>query len=152
MTLDHADFQGVIEEVGRLLGVFEAQLSDSLHQASHEFGLVGAAFQEIAAANERLAAVTLREPELTSVRMNCERIGRSLSHAVMGLQCHDRLAQRLGHIRDGLDHLQNLLGDGNERSHAQWLQLLRGVDLAQQTEQSRLAAAESAAAANIELF
>jgi hypothetical protein len=45
-----------------------------------------------------------------------------------------------------------LLGDGGERSRAQWLQLLRGVDLAQQTEQSRLAAAESAANANIELF
>jgi hypothetical protein len=152
MSVGHADFQGVIEEVGRLLGVFEAQLSDSLHQASQEFGSVGAAFQEIAAANGRITSVTLREPDMTSVRMNCECIGRSLSHAVVGLQSHDRLAQRLGHIRDGLDHLQNLLGDGNERSPAQWLHLLRGVDLAHQTEQSRLAAAESTANANIELF
>jgi len=152
MTSGHADFQVVIEEVGRLLEVFEAQLSDSLRQASHEFGLVGAAFQEIAAANERTNSVTLPEPELTLVRINCERIGRSLADAVVGLQCHDRLAQRLGHIRDGLDHLQSLLGDGNERSDAQWLQLLRGVDLAQQTAQSRLATAESTANANIELF
>jgi len=152
MTLGHADLQGVIEEVGRLIGVFEAQLSDSLHQASHEFGSVGAAFQEIAAANERISSVTLREPDLALVRMNCECIGRSLADAVVGLQCHDRLAQRLGHIRDGLDHLHSLLGDGGERSRAQWLQLLRGVDLAHQTEQSRLAAAESAANANVELF
>jgi len=110
MTSGHADLQVVIEEVGRLLEVFEAQLSDSLRQASHEFGLVGAAFQEIAAANERTNSVTLPEPVLTLVRINCERIGRSLADAVVGLQCHDRLAQRLGHIRDGLDHLQSLLG------------------------------------------
>jgi hypothetical protein len=152
MTSGQADLQMVIGEVGRLLEVFEAQLSDSLYQASHEFGLVGAAFQDIAAANERLISIPLREPETTQVRMNCERIRRSLADAVVGLQCHDRLAQRLGHIRDGLSHLQTLLGDGNERSDAQWLQLLRGVDLAHQTEQSRLAAAESAANANIELF
>ncbi len=152
MTSGQADLQMVIEEVGRLLELFEAQLSDSLHQASHEFGFVGTAFQEIAAANERLISIALREPETTLLRMNCERIGRSLADAVVGLQCHDRLAQRLGHIRDGLGHLQSLLSDGNERSDAQWLQLLRGVDLAHQTEQSRLAAADSAANANIELF
>lgn len=152
MIVGQADFQAVLEEVGRLLGVFDAQLNDSLRQASDEFAAVGAAFQEIAAANERITSVNLREPEMISVRMNCERIGRSLSTAVVGLQCHDRLAQRLAHIRNGLEHLQNLLADGNERSQAQWLQLLRGVDLAHRTEHSRLAAAESAANANVELF
>jgi hypothetical protein len=147
-----ADIRAVIEEFGRLLGVFGAQLTDSLNEANREFEAIGTAFQDLAAANERIDAIVVREPEMTLIRMNCERIGAALSTAVIGLQCHDRLAQRLGHIRGGLDHLHGLLGDGHERSYGQWLELLRDVERAQRTEQSRLAAATAGSTPNVELF
>ncbi len=152
MSPDAADLRMVIGEAAGLLGVFAAQLRDSLRQANQEFAAVGAAFLAIAAASDRINSAALGEPEVTSVRMNCDRINRSLATAVAGLQSHDRLTQRLVHTMHGLEQLRSLLADGNDRSNAQWLELLRGVDREHQTEHSRLAAGESAVNANSELF
>ena len=155
--------RAVIDEFGRLLHVFSGQVAASLLEADREYAAVGAAFHQLAAAKIQIGAVDCAEPHKSLLGRECGRIGESLHAAVVALQYHDRLAQRLGHIRAGLDHLQTLLCDGTERSNAEWLKLLQNVERAHHVEQQRLldsgnaaystdAAAESASKGTAELF
>jgi hypothetical protein len=149
-----AGLPAVIDEFGRLLQVFGGQLAESLQEADREYAHVGQAFHELAAAKVRIGAVECPQPQKAVLARQCSRIDESLQGAVVALQCHDRLAQRLGHIRAGLDHLQALLRDGVDRSGIEWLALLQNVERAHHGEQQRLAgaAAQDAAQSTVELF
>jgi hypothetical protein len=147
-----SDLRAVIEEFGRVLDVLGAQLSASVLEAEQECAAVGKAFRELATAKNRIDEIVCEQPEFTIVRANSAQIGASLHAAVVGLQYHDRLAQRVGHIRAGLNHLQQVLRDGSERSHAEWLELLRDVEEAHRQEQQRLMADEIASNGSAELF
>lgn len=65
-------------------------------------------------------------------------MGESLHTAVVGLQYHDRLAQRLELVRAALDRLQNLLRTRSPRSYGQWMQSLRDLEQINRIEQRRL--------------
>ena len=149
-----ADIRSVIEEFGRLLATFGQQLALSLEESDREYLAVGDAFQELATAKNRINAINCLEPDRTILRRGCERIGESLDAAVVALQYHDRLAQRVGHIRAGLDRLQSVLCDGRERSFDDWLGLLRDVEQLQGREQQRLAGntGRGPPDGNVELF
>ncbi len=144
--------RAVIEEFRRVLDKLGAQLEASVEEADAECTAVGGAFRDIAAANQRIRA-TLMEPALHAViAPDCTRIDASLSVAVVALQYQDRLAQRVGHIRAGLHHLQDLLRDGTERTYEEWLELLREVENSHEAEQRRLQAVEAASHSSAELF
>jgi hypothetical protein len=147
-----SDLRAVIEEFGRVLDILGAQLSASVQEAEQECAAVGKAFRNLAAAKGRIDQAVGDQPAYSVVRDNSEQIGASLDAAVVGLQYHDRLAQRVGHIRAGLHHLQQVLRDGTERSHGEWLELLRDVEQAHRLEQRRLMAAEIASHGSAELF
>jgi hypothetical protein len=138
------NIRAVVEEFGRVLDTFGQQLAASLQESERQYLAVGDAFHELATAKRGIEAVICLEPQQTILKRGCERIGQSLDAAVVALQYHDRLAQRVGHIRAGLDHLQTVLRDGHERSFDAWLELLREVERVQTLEQWRLAAAVSA--------
>jgi hypothetical protein len=148
------DIKAVVEEFGRLLDTFGQQLAVSIEESNREYLAVGDAFQELAAAKKRINGIVCQEPDQTVLKSGCERIGESLDAAVVALQFHDRLAQRVGHIRAGLDQLQAVLRDGRERSYDVWLILLRNVEQAQAKEQRRLAAGASQGLSDsyVELF
>jgi hypothetical protein len=139
------DLRAVIDEFGRLLAIFGSQLADSLQEADREYVVVGDAFHEIAAAKTAIAAVDCPQPQKAQLQHETRRIEDSLHAAIVALQYHDRLAQRLGHIRTGLDHLKTLLRDGKDRSNAEWLQLLQNVERAHHVEQQRLIGIDSGA-------
>jgi hypothetical protein len=147
-----AGLREVIEEFARLLSVLSEQLADSLHESGRDCVAVGQSFHRLAAASERIDAIAARQPASAGLREHCAEIGTSLAAAVGALQYHDRLAQRAGHIRAGLEHLQALLRDRSERSYEDWLVLLRGVGQAQRAEQTRLMAAELERRGTIEIF
>jgi hypothetical protein len=138
-----ADIRAVVEEFGRLLDTFGQQLAASLQESDREYLALGDAFQELATAKSGIEAIICLEPHQTLLKRGCMRIGESLDAAVVALQYHDRLAQRVGHIRLGLDQLQTVLRDGTERSYDSWLTLLKSVEEKQMLEQRRLAAAAS---------
>jgi len=146
------EFRAVIEEFGRVLDIFGAQLDASVKEADRECVAVGAAFDTLAAATRRLGQIDCPQPALAAVRNNAAVIGESLDAAVIALQYQDRLAQRVGHIRVGLNQLQRMLRDGVPRSCEQSIELLRDVERAHQAEQERLVAAEIAANGSAELF
>jgi Zn finger protein HypA/HybF involved in hydrogenase expression len=134
------ELRDVIMEFGRLLDILSEQLGAALHEADRECIAVGQAFGTLASAKGRIHGLTCDEPEHTVIQESCRLIGDSLGDAVVGLQYHDRLAQRVGHIRAGLDRLHHLLLDGSARSHDEWLELLRSVEHANRVEQQRLMA------------
>jgi hypothetical protein len=132
------DLRSVIVEFGRLLDILSAQLGTSLKEADRECVAVGQSFDKLASAKGRIDSITCNEPQQTAIRESCRVIGDSLGAAVVALQYHDRLAQRVGHIRAGLDRLHGLLLDGAPRSNDEWLELLRNVEHANRVEQQRL--------------
>ena len=98
------------------------------------------------------ASWTARPPVLAAVGEQSAEIGASLEAAVVNLQCHDRLAQRVGHICAGLDSLHTAAADGVERPNQEWLRLLREVERRQHAEQARLAAVDIAPRGSVELL
>lgn len=146
------EMRAVIEEFGRVLDSFGSQIDASVKDADRECAAIGLAFQELGSAKRDLDTLECPQPARTLLRQHAARIGASLDAAVTAMQYQDRLTQRVGHIRVGLHRLQTLLRDGVDRSTEQWLELLRHVEEANQVEQERLAAAQSAAHGSAELF
>ena len=99
-------------------------------------------------------------PEEITLRHSCRQIGDSLHAAVTALQYQDRLSQRLGLIRAGLNRLQSLLQDRSARTYDEWLHALREVEQINRVEQRRLGpdpaseatAVEAVSNGSVELF
>ena len=134
-----ATVRGVIDEFGRLLEIFSAQLAESLQEADRECTAVGDSFHDLVEARGNIERVACPEPQSSILRRECAQIDESIGAAVVALQYHDRLAQRVGHIRVGLNHLQKLLCYQCERSSEEWLQLLQNVERTYHLEWHRLA-------------
>jgi len=130
--------RAVIEEFGRHLDMLAEQLGASLLEADRECESVGESFHDMAAAKSSIDGVSCPEPEQSILRASCRQIGESLHAAVIALQYHDRLSQRLGLIRTGLVRLQTLLRDRSARSAEDWLDSLRDVEQVNRVEQRRL--------------
>jgi hypothetical protein len=128
----------VIVEFGRHLDMLADQLATSLMEADRECVSVGESFHELAAAKTTIDKIRCAEPEHTVLRNSCRQIGDSLHAAVVALQYHDRLAQRLGLVRAGLDRLQTMLHDRSARTYDEWLHSLRDVERINRAEQKRL--------------
>jgi hypothetical protein len=141
----------VIEEFGRILDLLRAQLEDSVAEAGRECAALGECFGHLVSANEAIERVADGERR-AEVLGRCAEIRSNIDSVVVGLQYQDRLSQRLGHIRTGLDRLQVALRDGNDRSPSDWLRLLGEVEQTQQQEQSRLACANAGPRGSVELF
>jgi hypothetical protein len=128
----------VIVEFGRHLDMLAEQLGASLMEADRDCVSVGESFHELAAAKTTIDRVSCGEPIRSVLRDSCKQIGDSLHSAVVALQYHDRLAQRLALVRAGLDRLQTMLHDRSARSYDEWLQSLRDVERINRAEQQRL--------------
>jgi hypothetical protein len=139
-------------ELARVLEMLGSQLSHSVEESAQEWSDVGAAFDRLSAANSRLGLHSEAAPVWTAIHGETEEIRESLRAAVVALQHHDRLAQRLGHIRSGIDHLRHLLTSGVERSGPEWLMRLQSIERMQQDEHARLVAGDSEPRGSVELF
>jgi hypothetical protein len=104
----NAAMRAVIVEFGRHLDMLAERLGASLLEADRECESVGESFRDMAAAKNTIDGVSCQEPEQSILRDSCRQICESLHAAVVALQYHDRLSQRLGLIRTGLNRLQNL--------------------------------------------
>jgi hypothetical protein len=135
---ENVELRVVIGEFGRHLDMLAEQLSASLSEADRECVSVGESFHDLADAKNTIADVHCDEPVRTVLRHSCDQIGSSLHAAVVALQYHDRLAQRLGLIRTGLNRLQELLHDPSVRPYNDWLESLRHVEHLNRIEQRRL--------------
>lgn len=159
---ENGELRVVIGEFGRHLDMLAEQLGASLSEADRDCMSVGESFHDLAEAKNKIADVDCDEPVRTVLQHTCEQIGNSLHAAVVALQYHDRLAQRLALIRTGLNRLQELLHDPTVRPYNDWLESLRHVEQLNRIEQSRLgpearlgqSTAERSAAASdaVELF
>jgi len=132
------ELREVIVEFGRHLDMLAEQLGTSLIEADRDCVSVGESFHELAAAKTTIDGVSCAEPVRSVLRDSCKQIGDSLHAAVVALQYHDRLAQRLVLVRSGLDRLQTMLHDRSARSYDEWLQSLRDVERINRAEQQRL--------------
>ena len=137
----------VITEFGRHLDMLAEQLGASLSEADRDCVSVGESFHELAAAKSTLDGIGCPEPERSLLRGAAKQMGESLYAAIIALQYHDRLAQRLVIIRAGLDRLQTLLHDDSPRTHQEWLHSLRQVEQLNCTERQRLAPDPASSAA-----
>ncbi len=128
----------VIEEFGRHLDILGEQLGASLTEADRDCVSLGRSFHELNAAKATIEALPCEEPMRTVLHSSCRQMGASLHDAVVALQYHDRLAQRLELVRSALDRLQTLMKAHAPRSYADWLQSLRDLEQINRTEQRRL--------------
>jgi hypothetical protein len=134
----NVELRVVIGEFGRHLDMLADQLSASLSEADRDCVSVGESFHDLADAKNTIADVHCDEPVRTVLKHSCDQIGNSLHAAVVALQYHDRLAQRLALIRTGLNRLQQLLHDPSVRPYNDWLESLRHVEHLNRIEQRRL--------------
>jgi hypothetical protein len=134
----------VIEEFGRHLDILAEQLGASLTEADRDCVSLGRSFHELKTVNATLEALPCEEPARTVLHASCTQIGASLHDAVVALQYHDRLAQRLELVRSALNRLQALL-KANAPGSSDWLQSLRDLEQINRTEQRRLGPALGAA-------
>jgi hypothetical protein len=141
-----------IRELVRVLEMLGSQLSHSVEESAQEWSEVGAAFDRLSAANSRLDSLSEASPTWAAIHGETEQIRESLAAAVVALQHHDRLAQRLGHIRSGIDDLRQLLTSGVERFSAEWLMRLQSIERIQHEEHARLVAVDSEPRGSVELF
>jgi hypothetical protein len=128
----------VILEFGRHLDILAEQLGASVMEADRDCVSVGDSFHEMASARTTLESIDCGDPVRSILRDSCLQIGESLQTAVVALQYHDRLSQRLGLVRVGLTRLQTLLHDSSPRSYDDWLASLRDVEQINRMEQQRL--------------
>ena len=135
---ENGELRVVIGEFGRHLDMLAEQLGASLSEADRDCVSVGESFHDLADAKNKIADVPCDEPARTLLRHSCEQIGNSLHAAVVALQYHDRLSQRLALIRTGLNRLQDLLHDRSGRTYNDWLESLRHVENLNRIEQRRL--------------
>ena len=135
------DLRAVVEEFGRLLAIFEGQLGAAVSEADRECMAVGEAFHGLSSAREEIAGSVGQANSEQRILAACDRIGSSLTAAVMALQYHDRLSQRVEHIRMGLHRLQTHLRDDAGQSHEDWMAMLKKVEHRYYLEQKRLEAA-----------
>jgi hypothetical protein len=135
---ENGELRVVIGEFGRHLDMLAEQLGASLSEADRECVSVGESFHDLADAKNKIADVLCEEPVRTVLQNSCQQIGNSLHAAVVALQYHDRLAQRLALIRTGLNRLQELLHDPTVRPYNDWLESLRHVEHLNRIEQRRL--------------
>jgi len=133
-----AQLREVIVEFGRHLDMLAEQLNGALTEADRECHSVGESFHDMATAKNIIAGISCAEPERSALRNSCKQIGDSLHAAVVALQYHDRLTQRLALVRTALNRLQTLLHDRSASSYDEWLQALRDVEQVNRTEQQRL--------------
>jgi hypothetical protein len=141
-----------MEEFAQVLAVLGTELSASVQAADRDIVDLAQAFQQLARANERTQSIARNDPALGPIGDNCAQISASLREAIIALQCHDRLAQRVGHIRAGLDHLRGLLQEAPDRSCDEWLGLLRQVEDSHRAEQERLTGPQITPNGSSELF
>jgi len=134
-----SEVRSVIAEFGRLLEIFSDQLAASLREADRECTAVGESFHDLAAAKGRIELIACPPAAQSALARECAEIDGSLRSAVVALQYHDRLTQRIGHIRVGLNHLQTLLRAPTAHSDEEWLALLQNVDRTYHLEWHRLA-------------
>jgi hypothetical protein len=156
------DLRAVVEEFGRLLAIFEAQLGAAVSEADRECMAVGEAFHGLSSAKDDITGSLGAQDSQQRILAACERIGSSLTAAVMALQYHDRLSQRVEHIRMGLHRLQTHLRDDAGQTHEDWMGMLKRVEHRYYLEQKRLEAVARAGASqdgaasadpdNVELF
>ncbi len=139
-------------ELARVLEMLGSQLEHSVRDSAQEWADVGAAFDRLSAANARLESLSQASPSSRAIHGETEQIRASLGEAVIALQHHDRLAQRLGHIRAGIDDLRHLLNSGVERSSPEWLMRLQSIERMQHDEHARLVAVDSEPRGSVELF
>jgi len=152
--------RAVIGEFGRHLDMLSEQLGASLREADSECVSVGESFHDMAKAKRTLDGLRFPGPEEITLRHSCRQIGDSLHAAVTALQYQDRLSQRLGLIRAGLNRLQSLLQDRSARTYDEWLHALREVEQINRVEQRRLGpdpaseatAVEAVSNGSVELF
>jgi hypothetical protein len=128
----------VIVEFGRHIDILAEQLGASIVEADRDCVSVGGSFRELAAAKSAIERIHCAEPERSVLQGACGQMGASLHTAVMALQYHDRLAQRLALVRAGLDRLLTLLRDDSGRSYDGWLESLRDVERVNRSERLRL--------------
>src|ERR1700690_367982 len=134
-----APMRGVIDEFARLLEIFSRQPAESLQEADRDCTAVGDSFHDLAEARGQIERVPCPEPHASVLQRQCAQIEDSIGAAVVALQYHDRLTQRIGHIRVGLNHLQQLLRHQAQRTSEEWLELLQNVDRTYHLECPRLA-------------
>jgi hypothetical protein len=139
-------------ELARVLEILGSQLLHSVQESTEEWADVGTAFDRLSSANTRLGSLSDASPSSTAIHGATEEIRASLGAAVIALQHHDRLAQRLGHIRSGIDDLRHLLTSGVERSSSEWLMRLQAIERMQRDEHARLVAVDSVPRGSVELF
>ena len=144
-----SELRAVVDEFARVLEVLGRRLSDSVQEAERECAAVGRAFTTAKGRIDMIGG----DPAAGGIMPEeAARIGAALDAAMVGLQYHDRLAQRVGHIHAGLRQLQQLLRDGTERSRGEWLHLLGDVERMHRLEQQWLGAAGIASNGSAELF
>lgn len=146
------ELRAVIGELGRVLDKLGDQLAATVQEADRECRTIGIAFRKMATANRRLAAIPLRGPAAKVLEANCTDIDAAMNDAIVALQYQDLLAQRVFHIRAGLDQIQGNLRDGTQRSYRDWLEFLRRVERLHHTEQQKLRTAQPLAESSVDLF
>lgn len=132
------------QQLVRLLELCEAQIGSAMHDADAAVDTLLQAFNAVSETSRSMRAATdklrdtLAPQEVDDLSRQFDAIRSQMNSAVIALQFHDKLTQRLDHVRHSLLRLAAFGCDRTQRSQrAQWDQLLATLRQLYRTEEER---------------
>lgn len=133
-----------------LLELYEAQIGAAMREAESAVDTLVRSFTQVSDIARSLRESTrpdsvnatrqdaLHPADLQTLDRQLESMGRQMNAAVVAFQFHDKLTQRLDHVRYSLLSLASFVDNNGQRpQHGQWEQLLATMRQLYRTEEER---------------
>lgn len=132
------------KQIVGLLELCEAQIGSAMHDAATAIDTLLHAFNGVSETSRSLSTATNHladrpdSPTMEDLHRGFGAIRSQMNMAVIGLQFHDKLTQRLDHVRHSLLRLATFIGDHTRSSQVeQWNLLLTDLRRLYRTEEER---------------
>jgi hypothetical protein len=130
--------------LARMLGLCEAQMESALNDSDAAMDALVNAFTGLAETTRAITALAQEMPPQAKallgdgLQRQAETIARQVASAVVAFQFHDKLTQRLGHVRYSLSTLALFVCDRSRAADPEhWGRLLKTLRRLYRTEEER---------------
>ncbi|GIX21971.1 MAG: hypothetical protein KatS3mg121_0754 [Gammaproteobacteria bacterium] len=151
--MDEKKHNGAAQDPLRFPGPFKVQWTETLHmldlsahqidlslsEGNESMNLLVDSFDVLAETLDRLyEALADDDPDPQRARACCAAAREAIHKVIIGMQFYDRLSQRLGHVRESLAVLADLIDDPDKQNiPEEWIILRRKIKTKYSVEQQK---------------
>ena len=121
-----------ISETVRMLNLAVAQISMAMHEGEDSVGALTRSFADMVTTVDNIARIAnekvSEEGVASEIFAECARVQSGMQQSIVAFQFHDRLSQRLDHVKQALEQLGELVSDsGRLYNPAEWSALQQHI-------------------------